>query len=121
MDNIKIYAGEDFAVFGEIISDDGEEGENTSSLDDFDISLVITTTPLGKKIKGSTFAGSRKPLIIKDSRFFGMNVTGSESARMTPGEAVLSVAVTHKGTGAKMICEQAILTIIESKGKNHES
>lgn len=118
MHTIRIYAGEDFAVYGEV-SFNGCDPATT--LQDFDISVEISTSLLGRKIRGSTFPHSLKPLIVRDNGIFGINVNAKESSEMTPGDAVLSLAIIHKKTGAKIINEQKILTIIESKGKNHES
>lgn len=117
MDNFKVYAGEDFAIYGEVTFNGADP---VSTLDDFDISVEINTSVLGKKIRGSTFKHSSNPLIIRDNGVFGINVSAKESAAMTPGEAILSLALIHKKTKAKIIREQKILTIIESKGKNHE-
>jgi hypothetical protein len=110
MDNLKLFAGEDAAIAGELSC---EAGEAAVSLDMFDLHIELSTTPLGHRITCSTLPDSGLPIVRSGENTFSVNISGAETARLSEGIVTLTATLTHKQTGVRTIAEQKSITIVK--------
>lgn len=112
MEDFKLYIGEDFALAGEVIF---EDGDTASSLSEFEIDLELSTTPLGRSILASTKAGAEVRIGRRDGNFFVLNVPAALTSALSPGTITLGMSLTHKTTGLRSINESKAFPLLESR------
>ncbi len=109
-----IYAGDDFSLCGEVTFDDTD---TASSLDEFEIKMLLGTSPLGSRLECSSEAESPIPIFRRNDHFFGANIPGSETKKLTSGKLWIGILFIHKTSGVQMYAEQQTIEIREPKLK----
>ena len=109
-----IYAGDDFSLCGEVTFD---ETDAASSLEEFEIRVQLSTAPLGVRIDCSSEGDAPIPVFRKGDRFFGINIPGSETARLLSGMLEIGVRLTHRTSRIRMYAEQQTIEVKEPKLK----
>ncbi len=113
MKEFSVSRGEDFALCGQLLF---QEGDTAGSLDEFDVSAVLTTTAQGPRITASTDPKQGQAQIVRrgeDSYF--LNVTAKMCASLSEGPLSLSLALTHKASGSRHIITHGGMQITQSK------
>ena len=119
MNECKVFVGEDFALVGQLLPSSADE---SITLDDFHVRVELSTTALGRRIVGTSGEDAADLTIYKrDSNCFYLNVSHDLTSQLTPGELIVCLILTHKTTGIRMINEQRVVRVVDSRiNQNYE-
>ncbi len=113
MNGNKIFVGEDFALIGRLVP---EATDEAISIDDYELRIELSTTALGQRIVcASNDESADVPVFKRGADGFVLNVGHEWTARLTPGELIVSLMLIHKETKVRMINEQKLIRVMEAR------